>query len=181
MKTENQPVKHNKAYTANTIKKYFNKAYHFSLTILFGLFLAFLLNLFAGQMVEVSGCSMEPTYHDGYRIFMEKITYRFFSPKRYDVIVFPRKGDYYLIKRIIGLPNETVYISRTGRIYINGELLDEDYGMEDMTYAGAAGTSIKLGPDEFFVLGDNRNNSLDSRSIYIGNVKADEITGKILW
>ncbi len=71
---------------------------------------------------------MEPSYHDGDRIVMEKISYRMGVPKRFDVVVFPRRENYYLVKRVIGLPGETVQISAEGDIFIDGRLLKEDYG-----------------------------------------------------
>ena len=124
---------------------------------------------------------MEPSFHDGDRIVMEKISYRMGVPKRFDVVVFPRRKNYYLVKRVIGLPGETVQISAEGDIFIDGRLLKEDYGMEPIGDAGIAENGIILGENEYFVLGDNRNHSADSRNTGIGNVSIDDITGKIVW
>ncbi len=82
------------------------------------------------------------------------------------------------MKRIIGLPGETVQIDLSGNIYINGEILEEDYGLEPINFPGLAQDPITLGEDEYFVLGDNRNNSSDSRDPSVGNIKRDDIMGK---
>ena len=122
---------------------------------------------------------MNDTLQDGDNLILEKISYRFHDPERFDIIVFRfahSKNTYY-IKRIIGLPGETVQIVGDD-IYINGELLEEDYGKEPMQDAGRAAQPITLGEDEYFVLGDNRNNSSDSRSASVGNVERSQIVGR---
>ncbi len=138
----------------------------------------FLITHFVGQRTVVSGKSMEDTLSNGDNLIVDKISYRIHDPERFDVIVFPYKEeeDTYYIKRIIGLPGETVYIDGSGNIYINGELLEENYGTETILNAGNASTEIILKNDEYFVLGDNRNNSTDSRMI--GCIKHDDIVGK---
>lgn len=110
---------------------------------------------------------------------MDKLTYRFSDPKRYDIIVFPYQyeDDTYFIKRIIGLPGETVQIV-DGTIYIDGEVLQESYGREVMRSSGLAADPITLGDDEYFVLGDNRNDSTDSRDPSVGKIKRDQIIGR---
>ena len=136
---------------------------------------------YLGQQVEVSGSSMEQTLSDSYRLILEKLSYRFDEPKRFDIIVFrPQKANrnLYYIKRIIGLPGETVRI-KNGFIYINGKKLDENYGRETILESGRASQTIQLKKDEYFVLGDNRNNSQDSRSPKVGNVKKDAIVGRV--
>ena len=139
----------------------------------------FLIITFVGQRTHVSGESMENTLDDGDQLIVDKLTYRFRDPERFDIIVFPfhyRENTYY-IKRIIGLPGETVQIE-DGTIYINGEVLEEAYGREVMQDPGIAAEPIALGEDEYFVLGDNRNNSSDSREPSVGNITGDEIVGK---
>ncbi len=126
--------------------------------------ITFFIITFVGQRTYVSGSSMENTLSHGDNLIVDKITYRFSDPKRYDIIVFPfrHEENVYYIKRIIGLPGETIQI-QDGSIYINGEILSESYGREVMKSAGLAEDPITLGEGEYFVLGDNRNDSMDSR------------------
>lgn len=141
--------------------------------------LTFLFVQFVAQRTHVNGDSMNTTLEDGDNLIVDKLSYRFKAPERFDIIVFPYqyKEDTYYIKRIIGMPGETVQII-DGMIYIDGEILDEAYGKEVMQYAGVASDLIELGEDEYFVLGDNRNNSSDSRDPSVGNIKRDQIIGK---
>ena len=135
---------------------------------------------FVLQRTIVEGKSMENTLSDGDHLYVEKITYRLGLLKRFDIIVFYPYGrdheDYY-VKRIIGLPGETVQII-DGKIYINGEVLEENYGKEPILDPGRAVQPITLADDEYFVLGDNRNISKDSRYPNVGNVKKENIGGK---
>ena len=137
---------------------------------------------FVGQRTEVEGASMENTLHNGDNLIVDKLSYRFHDPERFDIIVFPFQfqDNTYYIKRIIGLPGETVQIMDDGRIYINGEKLEENYGMEVIKpeTIGRAAEPIELGDDEYFVMGDNRNNSSDSRTDMVGNIKRENIIGK---
>ena len=140
----------------------------------------YLIVTFVGQRTRVSGDSMRESLHDGDNLIVDKITYRFNDPKRFDIIVFPfrYKENTYYIKRIIGLPGETVQITNDGKIYINQEELKEGYGKEVILDPGNAYTPITLGEDEYFVLGDNRNNSSDSRSSSVGIIHRDDIIGR---
>ncbi len=144
-------------------------------------FLSFLVVHFIGQRTQVSGKSMEPTLYHGDNLIVDKITYQFNAPTRYDIIVFPYEGDkeIYYIKRIIGLPGEKIQLV-SNEIYINDKLLDEDYGKEPMflNTEGIAKEAIILGDDEYFVLGDNRNHSSDSRDPDVGIIKKDSIIGR---
>lgn len=137
---------------------------------------------FVGQRTEVEGASMENTLHNGDNLIVDKLSYRFHDPERFDIIVFPFQfqDNTYYIKRIIGLPGETVQIMDDGSIYINGEKLEENYGMEVIKpeTIGRAAEPIELGDDEYFVMGDNRNNSSDSRTDMVGNIKRETIIGK---
>ena len=137
---------------------------------------------FVGQRTEVEGASMENTLHNGDNLIVDKLSYRFHDPERFDIIVFPFQfqDNTYYIKRIIGLPGETVQIMDDGSIYINGEKLEENYGMEVIKpeTIGQAAEPIELGDDEYFVMGDNRNNSSDSRTDMVGNIKRENIIGK---
>lgn len=147
--------------------------------ILVMLLAVFLIVEYVGQRTQVSGSSMEDTLHNGDNLIVDKISYRFRDPERFDIIVFPPNENEktYYIKRIIGLPGETVQIV-DGKIYINGEVLEENYGKEVIKRADRASTPIVLGGDEYFVLGDNRNKSLDSRDPSVGNVKRSSIVGR---
>lgn len=148
--------------------------------ILFVIVLTWLILHFVGQRTMVDGSSMNPTLSNGDNLIVEKLSYRFKDPERFDIIVFPPEHDpdKFYIKRIIGLPGETVQIDDDGNIYINGEILEEDYGLETIRNPGRAAEPITLGDDEYFVLGDNRNNSTDGRSEKVGNVKRSTIIGR---
>lgn len=134
------------------------------------------------QRSVVEGSSMYPTMEDGDSLMIDKISYRFREPERFEIIVFryPHGQDTYYIKRIIGLPGETVRI-QDGRVYINGELLEESYGTDLIRNAGRANQEITLGTDEYFVLGDNRNVSSDSRDPSVGNVSIEQIVGRVMF
>ena len=141
--------------------------------------LTYFIITFVGQRTRVSGSSMETTLQNGDNLIVDKISYRFRDPKRYDIIVFPYKYEEntYYIKRIIGLPGETVQVI-DGYMYINGKKLDEHYGAEVMEDPGIAAEPIKLGDDEYFVLGDNRNHSSDSRVASVGVLTRDMLIGR---
>ena len=135
----------------------------------------------------VEGISMQPVLENNDSIIIDKFSYKIDSPKRYDIVVFPIEDTdtdgkkRYFIKRIIGLPGETVYID-DGSVYINGSLLkSEKYGKEFMKEAGTASEPQTLASDEYFVLGDNRNMSTDSRSETVGLVRKEDITGKAVF
>ena len=135
---------------------------------------------FVGQRTVVSGSSMETTLSDGDNLIVDKLSYRFRDPERYDIIVFPYKYEErtYYIKRIIGMPGDTIQI-KDGYVYINNEFLESDiYGNEVMEYASLAADAIELGEDEYFVLGDNRNHSSDSRDPSVGVLKREDLIGR---
>lgn len=151
-----------------------------SLYLLGILILTFLVIQFVGQRTVVQGTSMENTLMDGDNLIVDKLTYRFHEPKRFDVVVFPYqqgKNTYY-IKRVIGLPGDSVRIDEVGDIYINDEKLAEGYGKEVILDPGMAADTVFLGSDEYFVLGDNRNASADSRDPSVGVIKRDRIIGR---
>lgn len=151
-----------------------------SLYFLIVLVATFLVVNYVGQRTMVIGTSMEPMLSDGDNLIVDKLSYRFEDPQRFDIIVFPFRyaEKTFYIKRIIGLPGETIYIDESGRIYIDGEVLDEHYGKEVIVDPGRAYEPITLGVDEYFVMGDNRNNSSDSRDPVVGNIHRDEFVGK---
>ena len=141
---------------------------------------SYLIVTFVGQRTQVSGSSMETTLSDGDHLIVDKISYRFREPQRYEIVVFPyryEKNTYY-IKRIIGLPGETIQI-KDGQILIDGETYQEDGEFPGIENAGVAETKVALDSGEYFVLGDNRNNSEDSRYADMGNVKKRNIIGKV--
>ncbi len=143
-------------------------------------FLAFVLVFSIGMRTSVIGDSMEPSLHNGQEILMNRILYRISMPKRGDVIVFLPNGNqntHFYVKRVVGLPGETVQI-REGNVYIDGVLLAENELFDKIADPGIAQSELLLGSDEFFVLGDNRNSSEDSRSGNIGAVKKDSIIGR---
>lgn len=142
-------------------------------------FLAFVLVFSVGMKISMVGVSMEPALYNGQEVLVNRFIYKITSPKRGDVIAFLPNGNqnsHYYLKRIVGLPGESVQII-DGYVYINGERLPEDE-YDKMADYGIAGNEIQLGSDEYFVLGDNRNMSEDSRSGNIGAVKKDTIAGK---
>ena len=163
-----------------TMKNIVKEVFSTLLYILVVLAATWLVITFVGQRTQVKGSSMEPTLSDNDNLIVDKISYRFSDPQRFDIIVFPfqYEEDTYYIKRIIGMPGETVYIDEEGTIYVDGEVLQESYGREVMVSAGRAGEPITLGEDEYFVLGDNRNNSSDSRDPSVGNIHRSDIIGK---
>ena len=162
------------------MKKFLKEAVQFSLVLLIALLISLFIVTFIGQRTVVDGESMENAFFHGDNLIVDKISYRFSEPERFDVIVFPAHYDskVYLVKRVIGLPGETVYIDEEGKIYIDNILLEEDFGKEAILSAGKASEPLTLGADEYFVLGDNRNDSLDSRDYMVGNIKKDEIIGR---
>ena len=140
----------------------------------------FLVIHYVGQRTQVSGSSMEYTLSDGDNLIVDKISYRFYEPERFDIIVFPfqQEEDTYYIKRIIGLPGETVQIGEDGTILINGMELEESYGREVIQEPGAAAEPLTLREGEYFVLGDNRNASSDSRDPSVGMIQREDIVGR---
>lgn len=141
--------------------------------------LTYLIITYVGQRTRVSGNSMLTTLHDNDNLIVDKISYRVRDPKRFEIIVFPYQygENTYYIKRIIGMPGETVQVI-DGYVYIDGEKLEESYGMEVMDDPGIAEDPIELGEDEYFVLGDNRNNSSDSRSADVGVINREDMVGR---
>lgn len=143
--------------------------------------ICFIIMNFVGGRVQVEGPSMQDTLYTGDNLWVDRVSYKFSDPKRFDVVVFPVADGSYYIKRVIGLPGEKVQILPDGTILINDKALDEHYGKETIWDPGIAAQPFYLGKDEYFVLGDNRNDSHDSRASDIGNISKDDIFGKAVF
>lgn len=142
--------------------------------------IAFTCVYFAGLRTSVVGQSMEETLSSGDEILVNRFLYKVTDPKPNDLVVFLPNGNeksHYYVKRVIAVPGDTVLI-RNGAVYVNGELFQEEAEVASIEEAGLAAEEITLGDDEYFVLGDNRNNSEDSRYANIGNVKKEYMIGK---
>nr|WP_330368863.1 signal peptidase I [Butyrivibrio sp. FC2001] len=164
----------------NKMKEFFENAGSTIITIIIVVIATWCFMKFVAQRTDVDGESMMYTLHDRDVLMADKITYRFSDPKRFDIVIFPYPQDpsEYFIKRVIGLPGETVQIDYNGNIYINGEILEEHFGAEIIQNPGRAAEPITLGEDEYFVMGDNRNYSMDSREPSVGNIKGSDIIGR---
>ncbi|MBO5302838.1 MAG: signal peptidase I [Lachnospiraceae bacterium] len=148
--------------------------------ILITLVIAFVLVFYIGMRTSVVGESMEPTLGNNQEILINRFIYSITNPKPNDVVVFLPNGNeksHYYVKRVIGVPGDTVQI-KDGVVYVNGEVFDEAVETAAILDAELAAEEIVLGEDEYFVLGDNRNDSEDSRYANIGNVKKEYIIGK---
>lgn len=163
----------------NICKELLNLIIYIGIVVL----LCYLIIHFVGCRSRVDGNSMNPTLEDGDNMWVSKLAYRFGDPERFDVIIFNYDENTTYVKRIIGLPGETVRIDQSGNIFINEVLLEENYGMEPIlpTNLGRANQPVLLGDNEYFVLGDNRNHSQDSRWSDVGNVSRDDIIGKVVF
>lgn len=142
-------------------------------TVIPAVVIALLINLFLAQATQVLGQSMEPNLHSSQRVVIEKVTYQFLhGPRRGDIVVInsPGQGEM-VIKRVVGLPGETIEV-RSGRVYVNGKLLDEPWATRP---GGGRYGPETIPPLHVFVLGDNRGASNDSRNF--GPVEIDHVVG----
>lgn len=148
-------------------------------TYVIGSVLALLLGVFLaaafGYTVTNVGISMEDSIYHNQKVLVNRTSYLLFAPKAGDVIVFSQENAHTYIKRVVAVPGDTVQII-DGYLYVNGALVVDEF--DKIANAGIAEDKITLGEDEFFVLGDNRNNSEDSRSDSIGPVDRSQIKGK---
>ena len=164
----------------NHSRKKGSGALSFSLYILAVVLITVFLRYFVIERVVVVGESMEPTLDSRDNVLVDKLSARAGEIDRYDIVVFPVDG-VFLIKRVYGLPGETVRIDETGVIYINDKPIDDRYAYQIIKDPGrASGAGVTLQPDEYFVLGDNRNNSVDSRFSEVGNIKDKDIRGRVI-
>ena len=149
------------------------------LFVLAVLLLTLIMSKYVVTRVRVHNHSMEQTLLEGDDLLIDKISYRFHDPKRFDIIVFKQKGTGEgLIKRVIGLPNETVQIV-DGKFIVDGEEIEDIKGLDAPEYAGIASSPLKLSVGEYFVVGDNREESIDSRYEDVGIVSSTRITGRL--
>lgn len=143
--------------------------------------LAWMLVSFFGQRVSNAGDSMSPVLKNGDVVLINRIVYDARKPKRGEIIAFRPNGNenaHYCIKRVVGLPGETVQI-KDGKVYIDGKVQKKNIYTSDLDFAGIAEKKLTLGEAEYFVLGDNSAGSDDSRLADIGNVKREDIGGKV--
>lgn len=158
----------------NRLRHFVNWIVDIVVVIAFALFLVYAY----GTQIVITGHSMLPLFASGDVVLMDRLSYDFGKPDRFDVVVFQREDQKMNVKRIVGLPGETVQI-KNDEIYINGEKLEEPAGLGRISLAGLAEKPMKLGEEEYFLLGDNRDSSEDSRFSNIGNVSDSQIKGKI--
>ena len=137
----------------------------------------FLVYGYGGQ-VEISGNSMQPVLDGGDVVLTDRITYVVRRPRRFDIVVFKREDGRKNVKRVIGLPGETVQI-KNGLVYIDGSPLKAPEGLDLVSLAGRAESPVLLSEDEYFLLGDNRDSSEDSRFSNVGNVKESQSLGRV--
>ena len=150
-----------------------------SLKLIIVVIIILFLMLYVVSVTQVVGSSMYPTLKDGEVLILNKFQYRFFDIKKGDIVSLDYEDTKYLIKRIIGLPGETVKIV-DNKLYINDKIYEEEYLSDDLQYDDFSLTDLgysKIPENMYLVLGDNRENSLDSREI--GLIKKEDINGKI--
>lgn len=140
--------------------------------------LVLLIFNFVGQKTNVVGKSMEPTLSDGDQLVIDKLSYRFGDVERFDIIVFPYEPKLYYIKRVIALPGEEVTIN-DGRVLVNGQAIDKEFGFDIIREYGN-NLPLVVPAEEYFVMGDNRNKSSDSRYTDVGTISKEEIVGKAI-
>jgi len=165
------------------MKDFMSEVGRWAISILVVVILAYSIVTFGVQSVTMIGQSMDPALTNQDVVLINKQAYTFDEPQRYDIVAFKLKEDtegYFNIKRIIGLPGEKVQI-KNGHIFINGDVVS-DLPFDDLIMTeGLAVDEVTLGEDEYFLMGDNCNNSEDSRYVNIGNVSLKEISGKVFF
>lgn len=168
--------KKKKKLSAGVIREIWSYVFLICTTML----IAWVLVYSIGMKTSVIGVSMEPKLYNGQAIFVNRLIYKIFPPRAGDIIVFLPNGNensHYYVKRVIAVPGDKVQV-KEGKLYVNGTLY-EKVKYDKIADAGIAQNEIVLKEDEFFVLGDNVNNSEDSRSGNIGAVSRKDVVGKV--
>lgn len=166
--------KKKKKISRELLREIFNWIFGIALSV----FLAAVVVVFLGKSTRVVGMSMEPTLENGQQIFIDRFLYILSSPKAGDVVAFLPNGNensHYYIKRVVAVPGDKVRIA-DGTLYVNGQ--ESKWVTERILEAGIAENEIILGNKEYFCIGDNPNNSEDSRSANIGPVEEGDMIGK---
>ncbi|MCK5211512.1 signal peptidase I [Candidatus Parcubacteria bacterium] len=167
------------------LKNFFSFVFELVKIVVISLVIIIPVRYFLIQPFYVKGASMEPNFYDHEYLIIDEISYRFNEPERGDIVVFryPRNPQEYFIKRLIGLPGDKIQI-KDGHVYISNDdspdwiCLEESYLSLGVKTYGLSEEVVELGDDEFYVLGDNRNSSKDSRSF--GPVNRSYVTGRVL-
>jgi len=161
------------------LNKYIKAVLDMGIFLLVVLVITYILSEYVVERITIVNHSMEKTLSSDDSVLIDKISYRFKEPERFDIIVFKQNdtGEE-LIKRVYGLPYETIQISE-GEIYINGEIIEDIKGLDKVEFSGLATYPVTLSAGEYFVLGDNREISIDSRYSEVGTVKSSKIIGKM--
>lgn len=186
--SDNEAVTRRYRKSDNFVIRFVNNIFMLGVCVLIAYFLASVVTHYVAHQTMVEGDSMEPSLSDGDSVIIQKLSYYFDEPKRFDVVVFPieesdskKTEDTYYVKRVIGLPNETVQI-KGGKVYIDyKELKGDDYCLSEILNPGSVSEPVVLKENEYFVLGDNRNMSTDSRSDYVGMIKREDIIGEVMF
>lgn len=183
LKANKNRLRHNRKQKEFNRKAFFQTLRQYAISILIVMIFGYSIVAFGVQTLKIVGQSMEPTLANGDLVLVNKIGYVFSAPKRYDLVVFRQReheDEYYNVKRIIGLPGETVVI-QDGYLFINGAALSDLPFDERIATEGLALEGVTLGDGEYFVLGDNVNNSEDSRFANMGNILKNEMLGKVFY
>ena len=163
------------------MKRFLRKIASIGLFLVIVLGIAYLVVSILMVKTVVQGDSMSPILEDGDVLMCNKVTYNFNPPERFDIVVVPAKDGTYIVKRVIGLPGERIKIDNFGKVEINDKILEDDKGIGYILDKGNAKDTITLGMDEFFVMGDNRNSSIDSRFDEVGPIRRSEFVGKVVF
>jgi signal peptidase I len=191
LRSDRQREESKKTAKKNRIRRLYRIACYICLYGIIFILSSYIIPTYVCGKVTVEGNSMLNTLHDGDHLINEKVTYYFEKPKRFDIVIVTPyttkdqagQEDDYWVKRVVGLPGETILI-KGGQIYINGELLEEDiYGSGDISYAGIAKEEYLIPSGQYFLMGDNRTGakSYDSRYEEVGTFSENQIIGKVVF